>query len=55
MYKASQEEGAEASAQEPAANESDGAASANPNVVDADFEEVDPGKDKKDKKDKKDD
>ncbi|MDP7097193.1 MAG: molecular chaperone DnaK [Rhodospirillales bacterium] len=55
MYKASQEEGAEASSQEPAANESDGAASANPNVVDADFEEVDPDKDKKDKKDKKDD
>ncbi len=51
MYKASQEEGAEASSQEPATNESDGAASANPNVVDADFEEVDPDKDKKDKKD----
>ncbi len=48
MYKASQEQEAEASSQETAPNESDGADAAEPNVVDADFEEVDPDKDKKD-------
>ncbi len=51
MYKASQEQGAEASPQETAPNENDGADSTGsdePNVVDADFEEVDPDKDKKD-------
>ena len=54
MYKASQEEPAATDGSDPETpGDADSGEADDPKVVDADFEEVDPDKDKKDKKDKK--